>query len=388
MQRGNQWSLVLSDYFTRWLGAVQLANATAPTVATALNERILCYFGLPEQLHSNLGKQFQSRLMAELSNLWRVDQTHTTPYHPQSNKVVERGNRVLGDALRALLRDREQGDWNLVLLQLLRAFRGTPQASTGETANMLMLGKELRLPDLLMNNPPPGDQQVHSEYVQSMVERLEKAHTLLREQQMAVRQDDSVEPFPPFVPDWWSGISTEYQKKERENPKLQPKFIRPYEVVVAFGNHTYQLERLEQTTTQNECRLKLYQACTERRRQAPEILENKGCKTPGKNTKTKCPPPKHLGGYIEKRYVEPEEQFEYLPELVAVPDNHETNLLECVKERVKVERELTKIEKEVDSNHSFNATTNEDRESSLERNLPQDADANDSFRQKFIARKK
>ena len=110
MQRGNQWSLVLSDYFTRWLGAVQLANATAPTVATALNERILCYFGLPEQLHSNLGKQFQSRLMAELSNLWRVDQTHTTPYHPQSNKVVERGNRVLGDALRALLRDREQGD--------------------------------------------------------------------------------------------------------------------------------------------------------------------------------------------------------------------------------------------------------------------------------------
>ena len=89
-----------------------------------------------------------------------------------------------------------------MLLQLLRAFRGTPQASTGETANMLMLGKELRLPDLLMNNPPPGDQQVHSEYVQSMVERLEKAHTLLREQQMAVRQDDSVEPFPPFVPDW------------------------------------------------------------------------------------------------------------------------------------------------------------------------------------------
>ena len=202
MQRGNQWILVLSDHFTRWLGAIQLADATAPTVATALNERILCYFGLPEQLHSNLGKQFQSRLMAELSNLWRVDQTHTTPYHPQSNKVVERGNRVLGDALRALLRDRGQGDWDLVLLQLLRAFRGTPQASTGETANMLMLGKELRLPDLLMNNPPPGDQQVHSEYVQSMVERLEKAHTLLREQQMAVRQDDSVEPFPPSVPDW------------------------------------------------------------------------------------------------------------------------------------------------------------------------------------------
>ena len=98
------------------------------------------------------------------------------------------------DALRPLLLDRGQGDWDLVLPQLLRAFGGTPQASTGETANMLMFGRELRLPDLLMNNPPPSDHQAHSEYVQKVVERLEEAHTLLREQQMAVRQEDSEEP--------------------------------------------------------------------------------------------------------------------------------------------------------------------------------------------------
>ena len=74
-----------------------------------------------------------------------------------------------------------------MLPKRLRAFHGTHQASTGESANMLMLGRELRLPDILMNNPPPSDQQVYSEYVQRMVERLEEAHTLLREQQMAVR---------------------------------------------------------------------------------------------------------------------------------------------------------------------------------------------------------
>ena len=77
------------------------------------------------------------------------------PYHPQANGVVERGNRVLGDALRALLLERSQEDWDLVLPQLLRAFLGTSQSGTGETANLLMLGRELRLPDLLMNSPPP-----------------------------------------------------------------------------------------------------------------------------------------------------------------------------------------------------------------------------------------
>ena len=98
---------------------------------------------------------------------------------------------------RALLLDRGQGDWDLVRSQLLRAFRGAPQTSTGETANMMLLDRELRLPDLLMSNPPPSDQQAHSEYVQRIVKRLEEAHALLREQQMAVRQDDGEE--PPLV---------------------------------------------------------------------------------------------------------------------------------------------------------------------------------------------
>ena len=73
----------------------------------------------------------------------RSDAHH--PLSPQANGVVERSNRALGDALRALLLDRGQGDWDLVLPQLLRAFRDTHQTSTGETAKMLMLGRELLL---------------------------------------------------------------------------------------------------------------------------------------------------------------------------------------------------------------------------------------------------
>ena len=68
-QRGNQWILVLSDHFTRWQDAIPLIDVTVFTVATAFNERIFCYFGLSEQRRSDLGKQSQSRLMAELCSL-------------------------------------------------------------------------------------------------------------------------------------------------------------------------------------------------------------------------------------------------------------------------------------------------------------------------------
>ena len=76
-----------------------------------------------------------------------------------------------------LLLDRGQEDWDLVLPQLLRAFRGTPHAGTGGTANLLMLGQELRLPDLLTSNPPPIEHQAHHEYTQELVQWLEKLMT-------------------------------------------------------------------------------------------------------------------------------------------------------------------------------------------------------------------
>ena len=91
--------------------------------------------------------------MEELCALWRVEKTHTTLYHPQSNGLVERGNRSLGDSLRTLLLRRGQKEWDLLLSQIMMAFRGTPHSVTGETANFMMLGRELRLPDQLQLHP-------------------------------------------------------------------------------------------------------------------------------------------------------------------------------------------------------------------------------------------
>ena len=73
----------------------------APVIAAALGDQVFCYFGLTEQIHTDQGAQFESQLMKQLCQLWHVDKTHTTPYHPQANGMVERGNRGLGDALRA-----------------------------------------------------------------------------------------------------------------------------------------------------------------------------------------------------------------------------------------------------------------------------------------------
>lgn len=76
--------------------SIVLRDAKAPSVAVALDERVFCYFGLSEIIHTDQGDQFELALMNNLYGFWGVPHNHTTPYHPQDNEVVERGNRALG----------------------------------------------------------------------------------------------------------------------------------------------------------------------------------------------------------------------------------------------------------------------------------------------------
>ena len=269
--RGNKWVLVVMDHFTRWQDAIALPDATAPTVASTLDERIFCYMGLPENIHSDQGAQFEGQLMSELCQLWKVEKTRTTPYHPQANGMVERNNRALGDALRTLLLKRGQEEWDLLLPHIMRAFRGTPHSTTRETPKMLMFGRELRLPDQLQVQPPPVDLQQQHPYLIKLQERLEEAHQILRERQFAIRQGDSEEPLL-FAPQDLVLLENKRRRKG-DNPKLQSKFVGPYLVIRAFPNHTYKIRRQGQDSVQSEGRLKRYRPCQETNGQAPGSQE-------------------------------------------------------------------------------------------------------------------
>lgn len=114
-ERGNRWILVLSDHFTRWQEAIAIPNATAPVVADTLDSRIFSVLGLPEMISTDQGAQFESELMSELCQLWRVHKHRTTAYHPCANGVVERANKGLGDTLRSLLLANGEEEWDLLL---------------------------------------------------------------------------------------------------------------------------------------------------------------------------------------------------------------------------------------------------------------------------------
>ena len=89
-EKGNSYILVIGDYFTRWMEAYPIPNQEAVTVAQVLTQEFFFRFCSPEQLHSDQGKQFESELVAEVCKLLGILKTRTTPYHPQSDRLIER----------------------------------------------------------------------------------------------------------------------------------------------------------------------------------------------------------------------------------------------------------------------------------------------------------
>ena len=110
----NKLILVVGDYFTKWTESYPLPNQEATTVAEKLVNDFICCFGVPRELHSDQGRNFESKVFAEICKLLDIEKTRTTPLHPQSDGQVERFNRTVVKMLRGKIRE-DQKDWDLQL---------------------------------------------------------------------------------------------------------------------------------------------------------------------------------------------------------------------------------------------------------------------------------
>jgi hypothetical protein len=179
---GNEGILVITDYFTKWTEAYALPNQKAETVAKAIVENFCVRFGMPRVLHSDLGSNFESRLFSEMCSLLGVRKTHTTPYRPQANGVVERFNRTMAAMLKSFIKDFNYPSWDSILPYIMAAYRRTEHQSTGCTPNLMMLGRETSIPLDLIIGAPPGETPCPIEWVQKVKEAQRTAHEFARVQ--------------------------------------------------------------------------------------------------------------------------------------------------------------------------------------------------------------
>ncbi|CAF3293289.1 unnamed protein product, partial [Rotaria socialis] len=143
--RENRYILVITDYFTRFVSAVALPTCTAEATAQALFNEYFCKYGIPAVILSDQGSHFRNQLMENIKQLIGYNHIYSTPYHPQTNGVVERFNATFIPQI-AKLQDTQGNNWDEYLQAVVFAYNSGTHKTTNYSPYELLFGRSPRLP--------------------------------------------------------------------------------------------------------------------------------------------------------------------------------------------------------------------------------------------------
>ena len=251
---GNSYVLVMGDHFTKWMEVYPIPNQNATTVANKLVNEFICRFSVPKQLHSDQGAQFESEVVAEICKLLHIDKTRTTPYHPQSDGMIERFNRTLIQML-ATCAENHPFNWENHIKKVCMAYNVSKQSTTQYSPFFLMFGRQAQLPiDIMYGSPQHSD--TTSEYVKTLQQILSTAFKNAR-QHISVHQERQAENynkrvhgapydrgrlvwlFNPVVP-------------KKQAKKFHKPWTGPYKVLKKISDSTYRIYKEYIPTTQDQ----------------------------------------------------------------------------------------------------------------------------------------
>jgi transposase InsO family protein len=290
----NKYILVVADYFTRWTEAYAIPNIESTTVAEKLVTEIICRFGVSRICHSDQGTRYQSELFKETCKLLGIHQTRTTPLHPQSDGLVERFNSTLLNMLSTVVSE-NQTDWDEYLLFVMMAYRSGVQETTQETPNMMMLGREVKLPvDLFSGSVEEYSSELgdtKSFYAEYLREKMIYAHDKVRDNVVknSKRQKTNYDvkaKGEAFELGEWVWLLNPKPRKG-VSPKLQRDWEGPYLILTKLDDVIYRIQKSPRCKPRvvHFYRLKRYKGVDnvgwfvsdEKSGEKPQIVENELC---------------------------------------------------------------------------------------------------------------
>ena len=98
--RGNRYLLMEEDSFTMYCLAYLIQYKEVHTVAKVLVDQHFNVYGLPDQLHSDNGREFVNNLWKELFSEFKIQHKTTPMYNPSSNPVERFHQTIIAVAVR------------------------------------------------------------------------------------------------------------------------------------------------------------------------------------------------------------------------------------------------------------------------------------------------
>ncbi|EXX63433.1 putative integrase core domain protein [Rhizophagus irregularis DAOM 181602=DAOM 197198] len=247
---GNRYIIVAMDYFTKWPEARAISNIKAETVAKFIYEEIICRHGVPQEILSDRGTSFMNKLIDELCENYQTKHRLTSAYRPQTNGMVERFNRTIGECIAKLVQDNNK-EWDQLIDAVLLAYRTKKHNTTGKTPFYLTYGREATLPidlkipsQIPQNEKDPMQRRIYQLIVELEEERNDVSLRIEKEQAKQKQVYDQ------------QGISEKLKigdqvlvertwLKNNFSAKLENKWIGPYFIHEVLNDNVYKLRNLD-----------------------------------------------------------------------------------------------------------------------------------------------
>jgi len=179
-KKGNKHILVVTDWFTKWVEMFALPDITADTISRVIVEEIICRYGAPKEILSDLGSAFNSNWFKAVCKQCNTVKVYSTPYAPQTQGIVERFNGTMKDMIATCVGPSRK--WDEVLPYLRLAYNGAVHEVTGYSPYYMNFARDPCMPhDASMPIPNHSDLRDHYNFLATVRARLTEAWTAARQ---------------------------------------------------------------------------------------------------------------------------------------------------------------------------------------------------------------
>jgi len=140
--RKKKYIIGIIDHFSRYISLTAISRLDEETIKEILIIIILTKWilklGAPKEIYVDCGKAFESKGMNEFAGEMEIKLVFSSPYHHNTNGMIERQFRTMRDLINASVKEKKQKDWAQILPDIEFTLNPTFQKTIGQSPAEIM----------------------------------------------------------------------------------------------------------------------------------------------------------------------------------------------------------------------------------------------------------